>query len=80
MKCETIEAINKAVDRARNKWPVFPSDVIYQSNLLAEEAGEVAQEANDLIHYELTDKSLYEAEILDLLAVCIRILEKDSLQ
>jgi hypothetical protein len=80
MTLETIGSINRAVERARIKHPVFPNDIIYQSNLLAEEAGEVAQEANDLVHLGLTDQRLYIDEVLDLLVVCIRVLEKDSLQ
>jgi len=62
------------LERARLKHPKFPTDIIHQTAIMMEEAGEAVQAANDHVHSGDTIQAL-EAELIQTAAMCVRCLE-----
>ena len=62
--------IEKAVNKAETKHPVFAESGYQVVSILAEETGEFAQAIND------KDFERAESEALDIIAVCIRFLKE----
>ena len=66
--------INKELERAKKLHTEFPSDIVYQSAILAEEAGECVRAALNAI-FECGDIEEFYTEATHAAAVAIRILE-----
>jgi hypothetical protein len=61
------------LDRARKKFPDWPDVIVYQASIIAEEAGEIIQAANDCrLHKASRDQ--VEIEAIQTIAMCIRFL------
>lgn len=59
--------------RAEKKHPGWPDDPMQQACIIAEEAGEVACSATEMVYRDLTPDQ-YETELRQTAAVCIRAL------
>lgn len=70
-----IQIIRKATEAAKAKHPQFPNDLFAQISILAEEMGEVAQAANDLVFENIGSRDRILEEVADVAAVCVRMLE-----
>jgi len=75
MKMNNIfKGINTAVERAERKHETFPTSIIHQVAILAEESGEVVQAVlNHNDHGK--DAELIDVELYQTIAVCIRMLK-----
>jgi NTP pyrophosphatase (non-canonical NTP hydrolase) len=66
--------------KAIKKHPDFPKDVIHMVSIMAEEAGETIQAANDAVYHNGSLEDV-KKEIYHTMATCIRCLDGiDSLQ
>ena len=75
MSAESILlAIKCELEKCKTKHPEFPLDVIERIAIMAEEAGEAVQAANN-IKWENGNKDDLKLELLQTAAVCVRILE-----
>jgi NTP pyrophosphatase (non-canonical NTP hydrolase) len=69
MEQSTKALIDKAIDNARKKHPIFAHDEYHVASVLSEEAGEFACAINDGDIAHAID------EAADIIAVCVRFLE-----
>ena len=70
---EIIMAFNNELLRAMDIHPVWPTDLIHQVAIVAEESGEAVQAAlNHIYHGE--DKEKVRTELIQTGAMCIRAL------
>lgn len=74
MKKETILKIEKGLQKARTKHKKFACSLHHIVSILTEETGEFAQLVNDT---NSVSDSL-DNEALDIIAVCVRYLERDE--
>lgn len=74
MKPNTMNQIIKAVKHAREKHPVFAENLHHAVSIAGEEYGELAKAVNENKPQDV------EAEALDLIAVCVRLIEQDHLK
>ena len=67
--------VDKELERAREKFPSWPRDMIHAAAIVAEEAGELLR-ASLQYHFE-EEKTLEDCdrETIHILAMCIRFLE-----
>jgi len=72
---KVIDEIMDELTRARCAYPHWPDDVIHQVAIMAEEAGEAVQAAND-IKYHGGSASALRKELAQTAAMCIRCLER----
>ena len=74
MKPETLTALEKAIAYAESKHGAMTDSPLEFSNILMEEAGEVAHAVNDF-YWHGGNIEPVKHELLQTAAVCIRILE-----
>ena len=69
-------AIRKEMKRAKslNDWP---TDIIHQAAVIAEEAGEVVQSANNFV-YGAASKEKIKEEVIQTIVTCLRYLEANK--
>lgn len=70
-----IKDILLELKKAKKKHPFFPSDAVSMCAIMAEEAGEAIQAAND-VYWDNGDVEKFKVELRHTAAMCIRILEK----
>ena len=72
---ETIAVllILEELRRAERKHPEWPSDIVHQAAIVAEESGEAVRAALQL-HYEGGTKSELKTELVQTAAMCLRML------
>ena len=72
---KVFNAIAQEYDRAVRKHPnsTWPKDVVHMVAIMAEEAGEAVQAANDVVHQGASLEPLRE-ELAQTAAMCIRCL------
>lgn len=49
-KTKIIKKILQEVERAQNKFPTWPDDIIHANNILQEEAGELTKTINEFVY------------------------------
>lgn len=69
-----IQHILTELDRAKAKWPGWPTDPIHAASVLAEECGELIQAANDFC-YSNGDPERMREEAVQVGAMALRFLE-----
>jgi hypothetical protein len=70
---EIVDGICCELQDAEVKHPGWPDDPMQQACIIAEEAGEVARAATEMVYRDLTPDQ-YETELRQTAAVCIRAL------
>ena len=68
------EKIQRELDRAKAKWPGWPTDPIHAASVLVEEVGELVQACNDFC-YSDGDIERMEEESIQVAAMITRFLE-----
>jgi hypothetical protein len=71
---QAVQKILKELDDAEKVHPDYPSDVIYQTAIMVEEAGESMRAALHVV-YEGGTIGALEKELIQTAAMCIRQLE-----
>jgi NTP pyrophosphatase (non-canonical NTP hydrolase) len=66
--------IEQELEKAKKKHPFFPVNPVERCAIMAEEAGEAVQAANDL-RWDAGTKEDFQTELLQTAAMCVRILE-----
>ena len=84
MKESTIKLIDEHLQKARNKYPVFPCMLTETVSIAAEELGEFAQAINDYFAADLKGYKLkkkladkIKSKALDLIVLMVRHIEGD---
>lgn len=67
--------ISAELDRAKKKHPDFPSGIVRQVSIMAEEAGEAIREANRIEDDGNGDLAALRTELIQTAAMCVRCLE-----
>jgi len=70
-----MEEVDKELERAREKFPFWPHDMIHAAAIVAEEAGELIQASLQYHYEEKTTMEECDKEAIHALAMCIRFLE-----
>ena len=68
-----IDIIKAELRRAESAYPDWPPDVVHQVAIMAEEAGEAVQAANDVAHKGALLEPL-RRELVQTAAMCLRCL------
>ncbi len=69
------KAVLTAMKEARLKHPVFPSDIVKMTAIMAEEAGEALREANTIDEGKGNIEDL-KTELYQTIGVCFRTLDR----
>lgn len=67
--------VDKELERAREKFPFWPHDMIHAAAVVAEKAGELIQASLQYHHEEKTTMKECDKEAIQTMAMCIRFLE-----
>lgn len=70
---EALNEIMNEVQRAQDKHPLWPKDLVHASAIVCEESGELIRAALQL-NYEGGDKEEIRKEAIQTAATCIRLL------
>lgn len=63
------------LERAEQKHPVFPSEIVQQVAIMAEEAGEAIREANRVCWNEGGTLDALRTELIQTAAMCLRCIK-----
>ena len=72
---QIVDEVLYELDRAKKKWPQYPSDIIHAVAIMNEEAGEAIQAALDYTYDESNAKCRVRDELIQTAAMCFRALE-----
>ena len=67
--------ILEELDRAKKLHPNFPTGIVRQVSIMAEEAGEAIREANRIEDDKNGDLNALKTELIQTAAMCVRCLE-----
>lgn len=73
---DLILAALDEVDRARQMYPEWPSDIVHATAIIVEESGEVLKEANNLRWNQGGDIAALRKELIQTVAMCMRFAEE----
>lgn len=68
-------AVLNELERAKKKHPEFPSGIVRQVAIMAEEAGEAIREANNIEYGQNGDLDALRTELIQTAAMCLRVIE-----
>lgn len=70
-----MDAVYQELKAAEQKHPVFPTDIVRATAIMAEEAGEAIREANRIADDGDGSVEEWKTELLQTAAMCFRILK-----
>lgn len=68
-------AVLNELERAKKKYPEFPTGIVRQVAIMAEEAGEAIREANNIEYGQNGDLDALRTELIQTAAMCLRVIE-----
>lgn len=74
MVIDSFNEIEKEIERAKIKFPLWPDDPIHAASVLSEEAGELVKAANDFVYHDGSRVEMVK-EAIQIGAMVVRFLD-----